>query len=85
MKRLISSAPSTMKTPRSTSATMIPTISAVCCSSRGTENRDRMITKTNRLSTERLYSVSQPAVNSVAGSGPTTSHSTTAKTSASPT
>ena len=61
MKRSITAAPSRMKIPRSTSAMMMPTISASCCSFRGTWKRAMMITKTNRLSTERLYSVSQPA------------------------
>ena len=40
---------------------MMPTISASCCSFRGTWKRAMMITKTNRLSTDSEYSVSQPA------------------------
>ena len=40
---------------------MIPTISASCCSFRGTWKRAMMITKTKRLSTDSEYSVSQPA------------------------
>ena len=50
-----------MKMPRMTSARMMPTSSAVCCSCRGTAKRAMMMTKTNRLSIDRLYSVSQPA------------------------
>ncbi len=40
---------------------MIPTMRTRCCCSRGTAKRAMMMTNTNRLSTERLYSVSHPA------------------------
>ena len=40
---------------------MIPTISASCWYFRGTLSADIKMMKTNRLSIERLYSVSQPA------------------------
>ena len=40
---------------------MMPIIRASCCSFLGTWKRAMMITKTKRLSTERQYSVSQPA------------------------
>ena len=40
---------------------MMPTIRAFCWRCRGTAKRAMMITKTKRLSTDRLYSVSQPA------------------------
>ncbi|CPU64551.1 Uncharacterised protein [Mycobacteroides abscessus] len=54
-------APARMNAPRRTSATMIPTMRTRCCCSRGTAKRAMMMTNTNRLSTERLYSVSHPA------------------------
>ena len=57
----MAAAPSAMKMPRMTSARMMPTSSAVCWNCRGTPNFAMMITKTKRLSTLRLYSVSQPA------------------------
>jgi hypothetical protein len=50
----------------------MPTINAYCCRCRGTANLPMMIKKMNRLSTEREYSVSQPAKNSPAYSVPTT-------------
>jgi hypothetical protein len=50
-----------MKIPRITNARMMPTSSAVCWYCLGTLNLAMMMTKTNRLSTDRLYSVSQPA------------------------
>ena len=43
----------------------MPTISASCWYCRGTPNLAMMMMKMNRLSTEREYSVSQPAKNSV--------------------
>ncbi len=64
--RLIAAAPTAMKTARKISARMMPTVSAYCCSSRGTASLDMMIRKMNRLSTDRLYSVSHPAKNSPA-------------------
>ena len=58
---MISAAPAAMNPPRMTSARTMPISSTFCWSCRGTANRAMMITKTKRLSTERLYSVSQPA------------------------
>ena len=52
--------PAAMKAPRITSASTIPISSTFCWYCRGTANRPRMMTNTNRLSTDRLYSVSQP-------------------------
>ena len=49
-----------MNPPRMTSASTMPMSSTFCWYCRGTPNRAMMITKTKRLSTERLYSVSQP-------------------------
>ena len=40
---------------------MIPTRRAVCWYCLGTPNFAMMMTKTNKLSIDRLYSVSQPA------------------------
>src|SRR6478609_9656896 len=54
-----------MKMPRMISASTMPTSKALCCSCLGTANLFMMIRKMNRLSTEREYSVSQPAKNSV--------------------
>ena len=54
-----------MKMPRMISASTMPTSSALCWSCLGTANLFMMIRKMNRLSTEREYSVSQPAKNSV--------------------
>jgi hypothetical protein len=64
---------------------MIPTRRTFCWLSRGTANRDMMITKTKRLSTLRLYSVAQPARNSPAVSGPAVLNSTVEKVRASTT
>ena len=49
-----------MNAPRMTSASTMPMSSTFCWNCRGTANRAMMITKTKRLSTDRLYSVSQP-------------------------
>ncbi len=57
----MATAPTAMKIPRSTRAMTMPTMSADCCSFAGTPNLAMMMMKTNRLSTLRLYSVSQPA------------------------
>ena len=51
--------------PRKTSASTMPISSASCWYCRGTPNRLMMMMKMNRLSTDREYSVSQPAKNSV--------------------
>src|SRR6478752_3854505 len=61
-----------MNAPRITSATTIPTVSAVCCRTRGTANLAMMMMKMNRLSTDREYSVNQPAKNSPPYRGPAT-------------
>ena len=66
LKALIAAAPTAMKMPRKISARTMPTISANCCSFRGTFRLLMMIRKMNRLSIDRLYSVSQPAKNSAA-------------------
>ncbi len=79
-------APSMMKIARRTSAMMMPTISTSCWYRRGTANWLMSRTKTKRLSTDRLYSVSHPATNSpIASWLPVTHSSTTANTSASET
>ena len=49
-------APSAMKIARRISAMMMPKVSTLCWCSSGTANVVMMITKTNRLSTERLFS-----------------------------
>ena len=49
-------APSTMKIARRISAMMMPKVSTLCWCSSGTANVVMMITKTNRLSTDRLFS-----------------------------
>jgi hypothetical protein len=49
-----------MKMPRKTSARMIPTSSASCWYLRGTRSAPIRMMNTNRLSIERLYSVSHP-------------------------
>ena len=53
-----------MKMPRKISARMMPTSSACCWYTRGTLKLAMMIKKMNRLSTDKLYSVSHPAKNS---------------------
>ncbi len=49
-------APSRMKIVRRTSAAMMPKVSTLCWCASGTANVAMMITKTNRLSTDRLFS-----------------------------
>ena len=71
--------------PRKTSARMMPTIRISCWYFRGTENLAMMIRNTNRLSIDRLYSVSQPATNWPACSASPSSSMSPAKTSASTT
>ena len=71
--------------PRNTSARMMPTIRISCWYFRGTENLAMMIRKTNRLSIDRLYSVSQPATNWPACSAPAKTSISPAKISASTT
>ena len=73
-----------MNAPRITSASTIPISSTFCCAARGTANRAMMITKTKRLSTDRLYSVIQPAKNSPAYRAPDTAHSIAPKAPARP-
>ncbi len=51
-----STAPSAMKMARMTSAAMMPNVSTLCWCCSGTAKVDRMITKTKRLSTDRLFS-----------------------------
>ena len=60
----MATAPSAMKMPRKISASTMPTINASCWYFLGTLKLAMMMMKMNRLSTERLYSVSQPAKNS---------------------
>jgi hypothetical protein len=52
-----------MKTARNTSAMTMPTIRASCWYFLGTLKLAMMMMKMNRLSTDRLYSVSQPEKN----------------------
>ena len=58
---MIAAAPSAMKMPRSTMAITMPIISADCWYFSGTANLAMISRKMKRLSTEREYSVSQPA------------------------
>ena len=51
-----SAAPTAMKTARRPSEAAMPKISTRCWCSRGTAKDDMMITNTNRLSTDRLFS-----------------------------
>ncbi len=48
--------PAAMKIPRSASASAIPSVNARVWASAGTANVLMMITNTNRLSTDRLFS-----------------------------
>jgi len=52
-----------MKTPRKISANTMPTSNACCWYRFGTLKPATISRKTNRLSTDRLYSVSHPAKN----------------------
>ncbi len=60
----MATAPSAMKMPRKISARMMPTSNACCWYFFGTLKLAMMMMKMNRLSIDRLYSVSQPAKNS---------------------
>ena len=51
-----SAAPITMKTARTASAMPIPIVSALGCCAAGTAKELMIRTKTNRLSTDRLFS-----------------------------
>src|SRR5262249_55027933 len=68
-KRFSAAAPSAMNIPRSRRARRIGSRRTRMWSSRGTAERPIRTTKMNRLSTERLYSVSQPAKNWPAAPG----------------
>jgi hypothetical protein len=59
--RFSAAAPAAMNTARSTRAMPMPSSSTRLRSSAGTAERPISRTKTNRLSRDRLYSVSQPA------------------------
>ena len=78
----MAAAPARMKTVRRTSAITTPTSSTFCWYSRGTANLVMMMRKTNRLSTERLFSVMYPAKYSVPGPQPQTIPTTTPNTRA---
>ena len=54
-----------MKIARRTSARAMPSVSSLCRCSAGTANDDMMITKTNRLSIDRVFSTRYPAKYSV--------------------
>jgi hypothetical protein len=84
LKASIAAAPTAMKMPRKISASTMPTIRANCCSCRGTLRLLMMIRKMNRLSTDRLYSVSHPAKNSAAYWGPEIPQTAKPKTMARP-
>ena len=79
---MIAAAPTAMKMPRKNSARMMPTSNAVCWYFLGTWNLAMMIRKMNRLSTLRLYSVSQPAKNSPAYWPPEKTQTPSPKTTA---
>jgi hypothetical protein len=51
-----SAAPTAMRTARIPSARRIPNVRTRCWCSAGTTNVDMITTKTNRLSTDRLFS-----------------------------
>jgi hypothetical protein len=55
-KAAINAAPSAMKIARMTSAARIPNVSTRYWCSGGTANVDMITTKTNRLSTDKLFS-----------------------------
>ena len=81
----MATAPTAMNTARAISAMMMPIISTSCWQRRGTWNVAMMMRNTNRLSTLRLYSVTQPARNSVPCCASPRVKSSPAKTSASAT
>ena len=74
-----------MNTARKTSARMMPAIRTSCWFLLGTAKPAMITRKTNRLSIDSEYSVSQPATNSVARAVPATGTRTAAKTRASAT
>lgn len=74
VKVAMAAAPTAMKMPRSTSAITMPAISTVCCACFGTANRVRITMNTNRLSTLRLFSVTNPPKYSAACSPPENAH-----------
>ena len=82
---MIAAAPTPMKIARITRASTMPTISASCWYFRGTPNLAMMMMKMNRLSTEREYSVSQPAKNSVPNWWPARTQTPMPNRTASPT
>ena len=81
---MIATAPSAMKMPRKISARMMPTSSACCWYFFGTLKLAMMIRKMNRLSTDKLYSVSQPAKNSTPNWLPWKNHTHNPNATASP-
>ena len=81
----MAAAPTAMKMPRKISAKMMPTMRANCCRCRGTFSVPMMMTKMNRLSMDKLYSVSQPAKNSPAYRGPEKAQTPRPNKTASPT
>ena len=62
---MITAAPMRMKIARITSAPMTPQSSTFCWWRFGTANWPRITAKMNRLSTERLFSTSQPEMYSM--------------------
>ena len=70
--------------PRITSAITMPHSSTVCWYCLGTLNLLMMMMKMNRLSIDRLYSVSQPAKNSPANCPPETAQMPSPKITARP-
>lgn len=80
----MAAAPTAMNAPRITSARTMPMVSTFCWYSRGTAKVDMMITKTNRLSTLRAFSVTYPAKYSPPYVGPQTANTTTPNTTARP-
>jgi hypothetical protein len=73
-----------MKMPRNMSARMMPTNNASCWYFFGTLKLAMMIKKMNRLSMDRLYSVSQPAKNSTPNWLPCENQTQAPKATASP-
>ena len=65
-----SAAPIAMKIPRVISAPMIPQKSTRCCRWAGTAKYEKATRKTNRLSTDSAFSISQAWKNSSARSPP---------------
>ena len=73
-----------MNIARIPSAAMMPNSSTFCWYWAGTANRPMMIRKTNRLSTDRLFSTTQPAKYSAPVADPASHHRTSPKTTATP-